>query len=143
MGYSGSRATPLLPMTSSRSAAKPAASVVRAALPFVFVFGTAALLLLFGQRLLATELAWPDPPKLHHGHAGSHALARPGVLPARDLLEPLCRVSDDPDDTAPFVLRRNLLRVRTVTGHLTRCGEADDRSASRGDDDRIPWRDHP
>jgi Ca2+:H+ antiporter len=43
-------------MTASPSAAKPAASVVRAALPFVFVFGTAGLFLLFDHQLLSPDL---------------------------------------------------------------------------------------
>jgi len=59
MGYSGSHATPSispLPMTSPRSAAKPAASVARTAFPFVFVFGTAGLFLLFDHQLLSPDL---------------------------------------------------------------------------------------
>jgi Ca2+:H+ antiporter len=44
-------------MTSSRSAAKPAASVVRAAFPFFFVFGTAGLFLLFDHQLLSPGLS--------------------------------------------------------------------------------------
>jgi Ca2+:H+ antiporter len=43
-------------MTFSRSAAKPAASVVRAALRFLFVFGTAGLFLLFDHQLLSPSL---------------------------------------------------------------------------------------
>ena len=43
-------------MTSSRSAAKPARSIVRAALPFFFVFGTAGLFLLFDHQLLSPDL---------------------------------------------------------------------------------------
>ncbi|HEV8258197.1 MAG TPA: calcium:proton antiporter [Casimicrobiaceae bacterium] len=44
-------------MTSSRSAAKPAALVVRAALRFIFVFGTAGLFLLFDHQLLSPSLS--------------------------------------------------------------------------------------
>jgi len=43
-------------MTSSRSGAKPARTTVRAALPFLFVFGTAGLFLVFGQKLLSPDL---------------------------------------------------------------------------------------
>ena len=43
-------------MTSSRSDAKPAAFVVRAALRFFFVFGTAGLFLLFDHQLLSPSL---------------------------------------------------------------------------------------
>ena len=43
-------------MTSSRSGAKPARTTVRAALPFLFVFGTAGPFLLFGQKLLSPDL---------------------------------------------------------------------------------------
>jgi len=43
-------------MTSSRSAAKPPASVLRAALRFLFVFGTAGLFLLFDHQLLSPSL---------------------------------------------------------------------------------------
>src|SRR3989442_10859852 len=44
-------------MTSSRSAAKPAALVVRAALRYFFVFGTAGLFLLFDHQLLSASLS--------------------------------------------------------------------------------------
>jgi Ca2+:H+ antiporter len=44
-------------MTSSRSAAKPTALVVRAALRFFFVFGTAGLFLLFDHQLLSPSLS--------------------------------------------------------------------------------------
>jgi Ca2+:H+ antiporter len=44
-------------MTSSRSAAKPAALVVRAALRYFFVFGTAGLFLLFDHQLLSPSLS--------------------------------------------------------------------------------------
>jgi len=50
-------ATDLSAMTSSRSAAKPRASVIRAALTFVFVFGTVALFLFFDEQLLSPELS--------------------------------------------------------------------------------------
>ena len=43
-------------MASSRSDAKPAAIVVRAALRFFFVFGTAGLFLLFDHQLLSPSL---------------------------------------------------------------------------------------
>ena len=44
-------------MTSSRSAAKPAALVVRAALRYFFVFGTAGLFVLFDHQLLSPSLS--------------------------------------------------------------------------------------
>jgi Ca2+:H+ antiporter len=44
-------------MTSTRSAAKPATLVVRAALRFIFVFGTAGLFLLFEHQLLSPSLS--------------------------------------------------------------------------------------
>jgi Ca2+:H+ antiporter len=44
-------------MTSPRSAAKPATSVVPAALSFVFVFGTAGLFLVFDYLLLSPDLS--------------------------------------------------------------------------------------
>src|ERR1700751_5344535 len=44
-------------MTSSRSAANPRASVIRAALTFVFVFGTAGIFVVFDQQLLSPELS--------------------------------------------------------------------------------------
>ena len=47
----------LLSMTSSHSAPKPAALVVRAALRFFFVFGTAGLFLLFDHQLLSPDLS--------------------------------------------------------------------------------------
>jgi len=43
-------------MTSSQSAAKPAASVIRAALRILFVFGTAGIFLLFDHQLLSPGL---------------------------------------------------------------------------------------
>ena len=46
-----------LSMTSSRSVAKPAALVVRAAFRFFFVFGTAGLFLLFDHQLLSPSLS--------------------------------------------------------------------------------------
>ena len=43
-------------MPSPRSAAKPAASIVRAAFRFVFVFGTAGIFLFFDDQLLSPDL---------------------------------------------------------------------------------------
>jgi Ca2+:H+ antiporter len=44
-------------MTSSRSAAKPSGLVMRAALRFLFVFGTAGIFLLFDRQLLSPDLS--------------------------------------------------------------------------------------
>ena len=55
--------------------------------------------------IVVLEHARHDPAELHDDDAGADAVKGPTVVPDRHVPEPLRRLSDHPDDAAPFVFR--------------------------------------
>ena len=106
-------------MTSSYSAAKTARPVVRAALRFIFVFGTAGLFLLFDHQLLSSGLS---PPITTGVFLWLFAAVVVGALTVVDNADELAIALGEPYGTLILTLSVGSIEIMTIgtvmlTGH--------------------------